>query len=99
MGLRKTDTARMDTVLYVLVEINPAIWRSCASPHAGGDGPDAGAFGHCGGSGPRICRAGDAIAPGTALPPPVGIFPRYVDPAEAGKGAPAPKKLAKGQAS
>ena len=96
-SLRKTDTARMNTVLYVLVESirNLAILCQPYMPAAMGRMLDL--VGVPAGPGREFAALGVAIAPGTALPPPVGIFPRYVEPGEE-KGAPPPKK-AKGPAA
>jgi methionyl-tRNA synthetase len=97
-ALRKTDTARMDTVLYVLVESirNLAILCQPFMPEA--MGRMLALLGVPEGRSREFAALETPIVAGSALPPPVGIFPRYVDPAEAGKGAPAPKK-AKGHAS
>ena len=85
-ALRKTDPARMATVLYVLAEtirrlallVQPimpdaatAMLDQLAVP------ADARDFVHIGDAG--------RLAPGTALPRPEGVFPRYVD--EAGPAA------------
>ncbi len=82
--LRKTDTARMATVLYVLAETirHLAILTQPFAPAAAAklldqlavpeDARDFAALG-----------ADGALAPGTALPKPQGVFPRYVDEAEA----------------
>ncbi len=97
-SLRKTDTARMETVLYVLAEtlrrlailIQPFMPQSMdklldqlAVP------ADARTFG----------SLDKALTPGTPLPTPIGIFPRFVEEgAEPGKGAkgPPPKGAKKG---
>jgi methionyl-tRNA synthetase len=78
--LRKTDPARMETVLYVTAELlrQMAILVQPAIPTAAGKlldllavEPDARDF----------SRLGPAhrLVPGIALPAPVGIFPRYVE--------------------
>ncbi|WP_374388351.1 methionine--tRNA ligase, partial [Sandaracinobacter sp.] len=80
-ALRKTDPARADVVLYHAAEcirriallVQPAMPDSAAKLldqlAVGGDGRSFGAF--------------DArLVPGTALPPPQGVFPRWVEPAE-----------------
>ena len=79
-ALKKTDPARMATVLYVLAEtlrtlaivIQPfmpekmaALLDQLAVP---ADKRDFGALGE-----------GGRLVPGTALPPPQGLFPRIVD--------------------
>ncbi|MCC7049212.1 MAG: methionine--tRNA ligase, partial [Alphaproteobacteria bacterium] len=82
--LRTSDPKRMETVLYVLAEvlrhlgalIQPFMPDSAAKllDQLGVAGPER-AFA-------RLGEAG-ALKPGTALPAPQGIFPRFVDPAEA----------------
>jgi len=78
--LRKTDPPRMATVLYVLAETirRVAILTQPFTPDASseilgqlGQGEDVRGFD----------RLGDAAAlvPGTALPAPKGVFPRYVE--------------------
>ncbi|MGV6872482.1 methionine--tRNA ligase [Pseudochelatococcus sp. B33] len=86
-ALRKTDPGRADTVLYVTAEVlrQVAIFAQMATPEAAArlldllavaeDARDFAALG-----------PGGRIAPGTALPEPAGVFPRYVEPAE-GSGA------------
>ena len=80
-ALRKTDPARADVVLYHAAEcvrriallVQPAMPDSAAKLldqlAVGEDGRSFGAF--------------DArLVPGTALPPPQGVFPRWVEPTE-----------------
>jgi methionyl-tRNA synthetase len=76
--LRKTDPARMETVLYVLMETlrHIAILAQPFMPEAMAKMLDqlavpagARAFAHL----------GDALQPGTALPAPAGVFPRFID--------------------
>lgn len=80
--LKKTDPARMNTVLYVLAEIvrrlalltQPFMPQSCER-----------LLGFLSvGSGDRSFAALEsrALAPGTVLPPPEGVFPRYVEAGE-----------------
>jgi methionyl-tRNA synthetase len=85
-ALKKTDPARMATVLYVLAETvrHLAILVQPVTPGAAGRmldqlavGPDERAFDRLGPSG--------ALKPGTALPAPQPIFPRFVE--EAARGA------------
>ena len=80
-ALAKTDPARQRTVLYVTAEVvrqvailtQPAMPESCAKLlDSLGVPPDARDFADIGGA--------TRIKPGTALPAPVGIFPRYVEP-------------------
>jgi methionyl-tRNA synthetase len=84
--LRKTDPARMGTVLYVTAELlrQTAILAQPVIPDAAAKlldllaiSPDARDFAHLG--------ASHRMAAGAELPAPTGIFPRYVEPvAEAG---------------
>ena len=83
--LRKTDPARMATVLYVLAETirHLAILAQPVMPTAAGRmldqlsvPEDARGF--------ACLDAGSALSPGTALPKPEGLFPRYVEEAEEG---------------
>jgi methionyl-tRNA synthetase len=82
-ALRKTDPARMGTVLYVLAEVirHLAILVQPVVPGAAAKLLDQLAV-------PRERRDFAALPrklePGTALPKPEGIFPRYVDEAAAG---------------
>ena len=85
--LKKTDPARMNTVLYVLAECvrHLAILMQPFTPAAAAKLLDqlavpetARAFAHLGES--------HALKGGVTLPTPTGIFPRYGDP-KAGKGA------------
>jgi methionyl-tRNA synthetase len=77
---RKTDVARMGTILYVTAEVvrQVAILAAPVVPAAAsklldglGQGADARTFRALGKSG--------RLRPGTSIPPPVGVFPRYVD--------------------
>ncbi len=79
-ALRKTDPPRMGTVLYVLAEtirhlallIQPVMPESAANMlDQLGISPDARSFAHYG--------PDHALTPGTALPKPSPVFPRYVD--------------------
>jgi methionyl-tRNA synthetase len=81
-ALAKTDPARQKTVLYVTVEVirQIAILTQPAMPQASeklldllGIAPAARDFARLG--------EGGRIAPGTTLPAPSGVFPRYVEPA------------------
>ncbi|PTM57048.1 methionine--tRNA ligase [Phreatobacter oligotrophus] len=77
-ALRKTDPARMETVLYVTAEVirKAAILAAPAIPLGAPKLLDLLAV-------PEDARDFAALdtrlVPGTALPPPVGVFPRYVD--------------------
>jgi methionyl-tRNA synthetase len=85
-ALKKTDPARMETVLYVLCETvrHLAILSQAFVPQSAaklldqlGVPGDRRAFRHLG--------PDHALAPGTLLPKPEGVFPRHVEP-EAGAG-------------
>lgn len=87
-ALRKTDMARMQTVLYVAIEVirQAAILVQPVMPDSAarlldllGVAEDARQF-------DRLGEAG-RLKSGTALPTPVGVFPRYVAPETAEKGA------------
>jgi methionyl-tRNA synthetase len=96
-SLKKTDPARMATVLYVTAEVvrQVAILIQPVMPQAGAklleqlaQGEDRRSFAALG--------AGGWLVAGTPLPAPAGVFPRYVDPEEAAaaevKPAKEPKK-------
>ena len=79
-SLKKTDPARMETVLYVTAEVIRRIAIQCQPVIPGSAAKlldlvavDAGKR--------QFADAGvaDALVPGTALPAPVGVFPRYVE--------------------
>ncbi|WP_296573217.1 methionine--tRNA ligase [Phreatobacter sp.] len=78
-ALRKTDPARMETVLYVTAEVirQAAILAAPAIPLGAPKLLDLLAV-------PEDARDFAALAtrlkPGTVLPPPAGVFPRYVEP-------------------
>ena len=81
--LRKTDPARMNTVLWVLAEVirHIAMLTQPLMPDASARilellavKPEDRTFAFLG--------VDHALKPGTSLPPPAGIFPRYVEPAE-----------------
>ncbi|MCA6113866.1 methionine--tRNA ligase [Bradyrhizobium sp. WSM 1738] len=80
-ALAKTDPARQKTVLYVTAEVvrQVAILTQPAMPDASSKLLDS-----LGISDEKEARNFAAIAtrikPGTTLPPPVGVFPRYVEP-------------------
>ena len=85
---KKTDPKRMETILYVTAEIvrQFAILIQPVTPESAAKLLDflavptgRRAFSHLG-------KAGRLVG-GTAIPEPAGIFPRYIDPAEAEKPA------------
>ena len=87
-GLKKTDPARMATVLWVLAEtirslalVTQAFMPTSSSALLDqlGVGAEARAFDAWGEQG--------ALVSGTPLPPPSGVFPRFVDPDAPGTGA------------
>jgi methionyl-tRNA synthetase len=85
--LAKTDPARRDTVLYVTAELLRVVGICCLPfiPDASAKLLDLLAV-------PADSRMlahaepGRALASGTPLPEPQGIFPRYVEPKEEGQG-------------
>jgi len=86
--LRKSDMARMQTVLYVAIEVirQAAILVQPVMPGSAaklldllGVAEDARQF-------DRLGEAG-RLASGTTLPEPVAVFPRYVAPDTAERGA------------
>jgi methionyl-tRNA synthetase len=100
---KKTDFKRMETILYVTAEVvrQVAILAMPVMPHAAEKLLDLLAAA----PGDRTFEAlgaGGRLKPGTELPEPVGVFPRYVAPeAEGeepkGKGKEKPAKKAKGK--
>ncbi len=83
---RKTDFERMETILYVTAEVvrQVAILAQAVVPTSAGklldllgQGPDDRGFPALG--------AASRLRAGIALPPPVGVFPRYVEPEEGSK--------------
>ena len=81
-ALRKTDVARMGTVLYVLAEVirHLAIFVQPVMPGSAGKLLDQLALP----AGARDFAAlATPLAPGTKLPKPEGVFPRYVEPEKA----------------
>ncbi|WP_072385577.1 methionine--tRNA ligase [Hyphomicrobium sp. CS1BSMeth3] len=93
---RKTDPARMATILYVTAEVvrQVAILAQPTTPKAASHLLDLLAQPAEG----RLFEALGAhsrLAPGLSLPAPTGAFPRYVDPTEAETAAAKPKGKAK----
>ncbi|HWV83570.1 MAG TPA: methionine--tRNA ligase, partial [Hyphomicrobiaceae bacterium] len=94
---RKSDPARMATILYVTAEVvrQVAILAQPTTPTAASHLLDLLAQPAEG----RLFTAlgaGSRLAPGLALPAPTGAFPRYVDPAEAAEAPAKSKGKAKG---
>ncbi|WFP17729.1 methionine--tRNA ligase [Citricoccus muralis] len=91
--LRKTDTARMETVLWVTLETvrRIALLVQPVLPTAAGrlldllgidaDG-DAGATNASGAGARSFAAWNDSLVPGAALPKPEPVFPRYEEPTE-----------------
>jgi methionyl-tRNA synthetase len=88
----KTDPARMGTILYVTAEVvrQVAILAQPATPSGAaklldmlGQGDAARSFAALG----EVGR----LRPGTPLPPPAGVFPRYVEPKDEAEKKPEPK--------
>ena len=98
---KKTDPKRMETILYVTAEVvrQFGILAQPAMPELAGKlldlllpaDAESRAFARLGPAG--------RLVPGTSIPEPQGVFPRYVDPEEAAKPAspPKPKKGAKAE--
>jgi methionyl-tRNA synthetase len=89
-ALRKTDPARMATVLYVLAEVIRwmAVLARPVVPDAAGRVLDQLAIADDEAArNIAALEAGERLAPGTPLPKPEGVFPRYVEPESSGAGA------------
>ena len=95
---KKTDFKRMETILYVTAEVvrQIAVLAAPVMPQSArklldllGQPEEARAFKALG----KVGR----LAPGTALPEPAGVFPRYVEAETGGEAAPAPDPQAKGK--
>jgi methionyl-tRNA synthetase len=93
---KKTDPKRMETILYVVAEVvrqiailaQPAMPASCnALLDTLSIAPDARTFAHLG--------AAHRLVPGTEIPEPKGVFPRWIDPEEAARRATQPPKSGK----
>jgi len=97
----KTDPARQGTILYVTAEIirQVAILAQAAMPMSAGKLLDLLAI-PAEERGFAALEGGKRIAPGSALPAPQGVFPRYIEPetAEGAEKAPKEPKKAKTQA-
>ncbi len=79
---RKTDFKRMETILYVTAEVVRQV-AILAQPVMPDGGRQAARWSGPGGArraaSRRWARPGGS-KPGTVIPPPAGVFPRYVDP-------------------
>jgi methionyl-tRNA synthetase len=82
-ALAKTDPARQKTVLYVTAEVvrQVAILAQPVMPDSMAKLLDSLGIPHEIKS-RDFAALGTRIRPGTTLPPPVGVFPRYVEPKE-----------------
>ena len=81
-ALAKTDPARQGTVLYVTAEVLRQVGILCQPFMPASAGKLLDLLGVPAGE-RQFDRLGDAdkrIAPGTALPAPAPVFPRYVEP-------------------
>ncbi|MBM6621118.1 methionine--tRNA ligase [Micrococcaceae bacterium RIT802] len=80
--LRKTDTARMETVLYVTLEVlrRVALLVQPVMPTSAGQLLDV--LGQDGGAARTFAAFDSAIESGHELPAPTPIFPKYEEPAE-----------------
>jgi methionyl-tRNA synthetase len=87
-ALRKTDPARMETVLYVTAEVvrQVAILAQPAVPASAGKLLDLLAVSEAARNFAHLGEAG-RLAGGTTLPAPRPIFPRFAAEAKDGKGA------------
>ena len=82
-ALRKTDPERMATVLYVLAEVirRLALVTQAFMPDASARILDQLAVPDDARRLASFADVASALQPGTALPPPSGVFPRFADPA------------------
>jgi methionyl-tRNA synthetase len=95
---KKTDFKRMETILYVTAEVvrQVAILAAPAMPHSAkkllallGQRDEAHTF--------KALGAAGRLQPGTVLPEPTGVFPRYVEEGEAAPSAQATETKAKSE--
>ncbi|WEK52743.1 MAG: class I tRNA ligase family protein [Candidatus Kaistia colombiensis] len=87
--LRKTDPERAATVLYVTAEVirQIAILSQPVMPGSAGKLLDLLAIPESGRSFASLGAHAGRLAPGSTLPTPAGVFPRYVEAEEAEKSA------------
>ncbi|MCC7253778.1 methionine--tRNA ligase [Hyphomicrobium sp.] len=96
---KKTDPKRMETILYVTAEVvrQFGILAQPVMPDLAGKLLDLLALSDEDRTFAKLGAVG-RLVPGTAIPEPQGVFPRYVDPEEQAKAPPPPKqKKAKGE--
>lgn len=79
--LRKTDVERMNTVLYVTLEVLRIVAILIQPVMPGSAGKLLDVLGQDDGGARSFAAIGTAIVPGTALPAPTPIFPKYEEPA------------------
>ncbi len=80
-ALKKTDPARMETVLYVTAEVLRVI-GILIQPCMPGSAAKLLDLLAVPAEGRSFADAGQSLAPGTPLPPPTAIFPRFVEEGE-----------------
>ncbi|MCH9807317.1 MAG: methionine--tRNA ligase [Alphaproteobacteria bacterium] len=85
---KKTDFKRMETILYVTVEVvrQVAILAQPVMPGSTAKLLDLLGVGE-GNRGFEVLGAAHRLTPGTELPAPSGVFPRYIEPEEAERRA------------
>lgn len=81
--LRKTDVERMQTVLYVTLEVLRVVAILAQPVMPGAMATLLGALGQPEGDARQFTAIPVPIVPGTSLPAPVPVFPKYEEPAEA----------------
>ncbi|MDI4231502.1 methionine--tRNA ligase [Bradyrhizobium sp. Arg237L] len=81
-ALAKTDPARQKTVLYVTAEVvrQIAILTQPVMPEASAKLLDSLGIPRDDQTSRQFAAFGERLKPGVQLPPPVGVFPRYVEP-------------------
>ncbi|WP_312010294.1 methionine--tRNA ligase [Bradyrhizobium neotropicale] len=81
-ALAKTDPARQKTVLYVTAEVvrQIAILTQPVMPEASAKLLDSLGIPRDDHKSRQFAAFGERLKPGVQLPPPVGVFPRYVEP-------------------
>ncbi len=89
-SLKTSDPARMNTVLYVLAEVigHLAVLAQPFMPDAGARLLDLLAVPADRRTFSGLGSANPILTPGTKLPPPVAVFPRYLEAAEGAAGRP-----------
>ena len=80
--LRKTDVERMNTVLYVTLEVLRIVAILIQPVMPGSAAKLLTVLGQDDGAARQFSAIGTPLVPGTALPAPAPIFPKYEEPAE-----------------